>query len=438
MSKQQSSGLQAFPLSFFQERHLLYHRLNPLASRGHAAPMFRLYGQLDRAALEQSLAELQQRHSILRTIYPDTSPDCQIILPSTASCLSFIDLRHADAANAWQQQAANTFNRPFDLAQEAPIRCELLQVADQAYVLYLVVHPIALDQRSYLILLQELQQLYTAFAQGLESQLPPSKAQYKDYALWQRQQKQSEAWPRQAAWWLQTLAGDLPASTLPPDLPAAASTGVADQRVTLSFPPELAERIRLFTKTGQVSLFVLLFSAFNAFVHEITRETDIVIGVPVSARNSGDLERTVGLFVHNVIFRTDLSGTPTFAQLLQQTAHNTRAVLMHRDFPLYLLSELEPTRVFSRRNLNKIDFNLYHSYGRSFRLPGLEVEEIPLAPVYSPDIGLDVNHRGMEGIEMKWLYDAGQYSQACVEAWAAHYRTLLERMLSQPDTPLQK
>ena len=407
MKEQQTPINQELPVSFFQERHLMYHRLSPEDFQEHVRHVFHIRGQLDLSVLEMSLAEIQRRHSIFRTIYPESSGYCQVILPTTSSCLSFKELGHAID---WQQQAKDTYKKPFDLSQDVSIRCEVLQLADQEYILSLIIHHIAYDFHSEKILFRELETCYAAFLKGSHIQLPPPKSQYKDFAVWQRQHKNSEAWLRQAKWWLHTLPGNPPTLKLPPDIPTPVSKGVADRYVEQYLPPELANRLTSFSKQNKISLFALLFSVLNVLIHKITRETDIVIGVLVSSRNSVDLERTIGMFVHNLIFRTNLSGNPKFTQLLQQIANNVRSVLAHRDFPLFLLSELEPSREFSRKNLNTINFNMLNSFQEELRLPELVIKEIPSIPVHSPDLAVLVINKGQKGIQIYWNYDAGQYS----------------------------
>jgi hypothetical protein len=436
MIEQQMPINQMLPVSFFQERHLMYHRLSPEDFQEHVRYVFHIRGQLDLSALERSLAEIQRRHSIFRTIYPESSDYYQVILPTTSSCLSFKDLRQASSAVDWQQQAKDTYKKPFDLSQDVSIRCEVLQLAEQEYILSLIIHHIAYDFHSENILFRELETCYAAFLKGSDIQLPLPKSQYKDFAVWQRQHKNSEAWLRQAEWWLQTLPINPPVLKLPPDIPTPISKGVADRYVEQYLPPELANRLTSFSKKNQVSLFVLLFSALNALIHEITGETDIVIGVLVSSRNSVNLERTIGMFIHNLIFRTNLSGNPKFTQLLQQTANNVRSVLAHRDFPLFLLSELEPSREFSRKNLNTITFNMLNSFQDSLQLPELLIKQIPSIPIHSPDLAVLVVNNGKKGIHIYWNYDAGQYSKACIENWTTQYQSLLEKMLNQPDVQL--
>lgn len=438
MSEPKLVNEQAFPVSVFQEQYIQDHRRHPTSYEDNIPHIFYIWGQLNIDALRQSIREVQRRHSILRTIYPLSDGYRQIVLPPPSDGLTVVDLRAMGFAVRWQPHVAEVEKQPFDLTQEPSLRCTLFQVADREFVFSVVIHHIAFDYSSERIFFGELGAFYEHFLNQQEIQLPLVSFQYKDFAIGQRQHLESEAWLQKAEWWLQQLSAVPPLLTLPPDRPTPISSEFADRVLVQSPSSEFASTLKSFSKQHNISLFVLLYSALSALFHKLTGETDIIVGMPISTRNSVELERVIGLFSHDLILRTDLSGNPTFTQLLQQTANKVKLVLKHRDVSLYSLTKLAPGRSFRRRFLFKIHVNMLNAFYVPLSLADLDVQHIPLTSLDGPDLAVWFINRGQQGIQILWLYDSGQYSRAGVETWAVQYLALLERILDQPDLPLQK
>jgi hypothetical protein len=429
---------QLAPLSIGQERYLELHYANPQSYADHMPYLFRVHGELNLSALEDSLAEIQRRYTILRTIYTLDPPYSQVVLPTTGFAFSVVDLDQKQASMAWQEYVETERKRPFDLTKETSLRCAVFKLAEQSYVLVLTIHHIAFDFHSEIIFFRELETLYTSFSTGVTPQLKEVPVQYKDFAVRQREQQNSEVWSRHIQWWLSHLAGDPPILTLPADIPSPVSTGIAGSYIEQVLHPKLVNDLHAFSKQNGVSLFVLLFASFNLFIHEITKETNIVIGVPISIRSSSDLGRAIGVFAHSVALRTDLSQVSTFGQLLKMTNATVFSALKHRDVPIYTVAEQMPTRSFSQGNpFYKLRFNFFNTFYDGLQLPGVEIDEIRVTGATNPDLQVSVQHAGTKGIQINWMYDAGLYTQECIEQWADQFQSLLESVLVQPERQLE-
>jgi len=437
MNREQHLVDQKIPLSICQERYLDLHRSNPDSYADNMPYIFHIQGKLNLYALEQSLTEIQRRHSILRTIYSNATPYYQIVLPSTGFDFSLVDLCQEKATVDWQERVTNAWKKPFDLTKNTPLRCTVFQLKEQEYILSLTIHHIAYDFHSENIFFREFEILYAGFSEGVKTQTNTVNFQYKDFAIWQRQHRNSEAWFYKIQWWLKHLAAEPPTTTIPGDIPMPVSKGIADHYIQQALPLELVNNLHAFCKQNKVSLFVLLFSVFNLLIHKMTGETDIVIGVPLSTRNSLDLERAIGVFAHNVALRTNLSGISTLTQLLKMTTNTVLSALKHRDVPVYSLPELMPARNFKSNPFYKIRFNLLNIFYDKLQLLGTKMEEIPIIPANNPDFGIAIRNAGTKGIKIDWNYDAGLYTKECVENWTIQYQSLLEKMLNQPDAQLK-
>lgn len=427
---------QALPVSVFQEVYIQDYRLDPTSYIDNVPEVFHIRGPLNMEALQQSIREILRRHTVLRTVYPSAVGYSQIILPlPNVDVLTLVDLRGTPFAVAWQPRVAEVEQQPFDLTQDLSLRCTLFQIADQEYIFSLVIHHIAFDAHSKKILLGELSTLYEDFVNKRVTQLPPLEYQYKDFAIWQRQYLAGETWLHQAKWWLTQVSGHRPLLKLPSDLPSPASKGVADQIIEQSIPDEFANGLNAFGRQNNVSLFALLLTALNVLLHDLTQEIDITVGFPVSVRNSTKQAKLIGLFAHDLTLRTDLSGNPTWIQVLQQTVHKLQLVIKHSNVPMHSLATLAPMGNFSRSSLFKVHTNMLNDFEQGLQLAGLTTQSRPLKLVDGPDLGVFFLNQGQK---ISWVYDSGQYSVALIETWAARYVSLLERMMDRPDAPLQK
>ncbi|MFF0522326.1 non-ribosomal peptide synthase/polyketide synthase [Actinomadura nitritigenes] len=349
------------PLSFAQQRLWFLHQLDPEGANYHVPTTLDLAGALDVEALRRALSEVTARHEVLRTTI-ELTPDgtaVQRIHPAGPVNLPLTDL--SDLPNAPAREEATRLVgadlvRPFDLGTEPPVRARLIRLGEHEHVLALILHHLASDQWSGLIIRRELSELYAAFAQGSDSPLEPLPVQYADYAVWQRAWLSGEELQRQLDYWKRRLA-EVPVLDLPTDHPRPVLRESAGALRSFSVPPETAAALRTLSRNTGCSVFMTLLAAFQALLSRYCGQDDVAVGTPVAGRGHADTERLVGFFVNTLVMRTDLGGDPTFADLLGRVRETALGAFAHQDVPFeHLVDVLQPERDRGRQPLFDVMF----------------------------------------------------------------------------------
>ncbi len=325
----------SLPLSFHQQRLWFLDQLQPGSEQYNLSVAVRLGGPLDIAALERSLNALIERHESLRTTFIAQEEPRQVVLPTLTITLKQQDLQqYQDAREIQAQQLLQAeARRPFKLAEAPLLRVLLLQMQAREYILLLTMHHIICDGWSIGILFEELLTLYTAFSRGESSPLTPLNVQYRHYARWQRLWLQGERFEQQLAYWQRQLQNAPPLLALPTDYPRTASTELAGSQQSIVLARELVDQLQALSQSEHVTLFVTLLAAIKLLLYRMSGQDDIVVGVPYLGRPRIEFEQTVGLFANMLPLRTDLSGSPTFKQLLARVHNVSLAALTHADVP---------------------------------------------------------------------------------------------------------
>ncbi|HEX2081286.1 MAG TPA: condensation domain-containing protein, partial [Longimicrobium sp.] len=327
----------ALPLSFAQERLWFIDRLEP-GSAVYNMPMARrLGGALDEAALERSLREIVRRHEALRTVFAevDGSP-VQVIAPFDGFALPVEDLSglgETDREAAVGRRAGEEAARPFDLAAGPLFRAALLRLGGEDHVLLLSMHHIVSDGWSMGVLVRELSALYAAYREGRESPLPELPVQYADYAVWQREQLAGEVLDRQLAYWKERLAGAPGLLELPTDHPRPAVQAYRGATVPFEISLELLERLQALGRSEGATLYMTLLGAFQVLLGRYAGSEDVVVGSPIAGRTRREVEELIGFFVNTLVLRTDLSGNPSFREVLRRVREATLGAYEHQEVP---------------------------------------------------------------------------------------------------------
>jgi len=424
----QRSGL--LPLSFPQQRLWLVERLTPAGAAYHIPYAFRLRGALDVAALEYALGMLVERHEVLRTrfVERDGRP-WQEILPPEPVTRTLEDLAEGDLERAAGEEAA----RPFDLSSVPPFRARLARLGAEDHLLFLTLHHIASDGWSEPILLDELSALYEAAVTGVAASLPDLPVQYADYAVWQR------AWPEdllagRLSFWTRQLAG-LATLELPTDRPRPPVQTFHGDSVPVAVPPGVAAALRALAREHNATLFMLLLAAWQSLLHRITGQDDLVVGSPVAHREQPEVRGLIGFFVNLLPLRADLSGNPSFAQLLGRVRSTALEAYDHADVPFErLVDELSLDRDLSRHPIFQVLFSLEEGETRSLKLPGLEVGRIDSAfEIAKFDLGLTLTDLGEEGFAGEIEYNTDLFERDTVRRFAGHLSNLLAAVAARPE-----
>jgi hypothetical protein len=308
--------------SFGQERLWFLAQLDPHSSSYNVPIAVELEGRLDVPALERSIHEVIRRHEILRTTFvPEGGRPVLAVQRAEASGLPVLCLEEAPltVAERWKvarEEAVKEAQRPFDLGRGPLLRAKLLRLAEDAHVLLLTMHHIVADGWSMGVLVREVAALYDAFSRGRPSPLPDLPIQYADYAAWQRRSLSVAALAEHLAYFREQLQGAPPSLDLPTDRPRPRSPGGRGGRHAFALPVELSARLGHLAQAEGVTLFMALLSAWSVVLGRWAGQGSVVVGAPVANRAHRDTEELIGFFANTVALRIDLSGDPSFRELL--------------------------------------------------------------------------------------------------------------------------
>ncbi|MFL6332859.1 MAG: amino acid adenylation domain-containing protein [Pyrinomonadaceae bacterium] len=375
-------GDEQIPLSFTQQRLWFLDQLEPGSGAYNITKALRLSGELNRAALEGALREIISRHESLRTTFPirDGQPQ-QVVASSFPFELSTTDLdglptdRRASTVGEFIHADAE---RPFDLARGPLFRFQLLRLSESEHILTLNFHHIISDGWSLTILLRELSALYAAESRNGGAVLRPLPIQYGDYALWERGWFEGERLRGQLDYWKQRLTGAPALLELPTMRPRPAVQRFNGARHSFSLSESVPDALKSLSRREGATLFMTLLAAFKILLSRYTGQEDLVVGTPIAGRNRPELESLIGSFVNTLVLRTDLSGDPSFCELLARVREVCLGAYANQEMPFEkLVEELQPERHLSHTPLFQVFFNMHNYSEEEIHLPGLEVESLP-------------------------------------------------------------
>jgi amino acid adenylation domain-containing protein len=431
------------PLSFGQQRLWFMDQFDPGNSAYNIPIPLRLRGPLRLTALRLSLNEVLRRHEALRTrfVLLDGEP-AQVIEPAAPIELEMRDFRHlpvAERLDTALRFAHDAWSRPFDLQRAPVLRALLLQLDHDDHVLVIVLHHIAGDAWSMGVLGRELSALYEAFGHGRPSPLPALPIQYADFAVSQRNWLQGERLQTQLAYWSDKLRGTLPVLELPTDHPRPATLTSRGARQHFMLDTGLVDELTAFSRGETATLFMSLLAAFKTLIYRLTRQEDILVGTPVAGRNQEETQALIGLFINNLVLRTDLSGDPTFRELLARVRTVNLEAFAHQDVPFDKLVEtIQPDRDTSWPPLFQVLFSLQNVPVRDLELDGLGVKLIdPAVDTSRFDLIFELYYRPA-GLQMSVEYRTDLFEADTIRRFAAHYEMLLRGILDNPDARISE
>jgi amino acid adenylation domain-containing protein len=430
-------------LSFAQQRLWFLNQLNPESAAYNMTGAVWFDGHLDVAALERSFNEIVRRHEVLRAnFHDDGGAPVQSIAPSLTLSLPLVDLtalpvdeRHDEARRYIEEEA----QQGFDLAHDALVRARLLRLDDESHVLLITLHHIVCDGWSVGVLVRELSVLYAAYRAGEETPLAELAVQYADYARWQREWLAGDVLAAQLRYWRTQLEGELPVLNLPVDKPRQQSPGQRGAVQHQILGRELSERLKALSHSADATLFMTLLAAFQILLYRYTNQQDILVGTPVANRQRAEIEPLIGFFVNTLVMRTDLSGDPSFTELLRRVRGVALEAYAHQDLPFEMLVEaVQPARSLSHAPLFQVMFSLQNAPMTRLSLDGLLIRiEDASGSNAKFELSLDFQETG-DGLEGAWQYDSELFEAATIERMAEHFRVLLEAAVRRPLTPVSQ
>jgi amino acid adenylation domain-containing protein len=424
------------PLAVAQERLWFLYQLDPASAAYNIVGAERFKGRLDRPAFARVWAEIIRRHEILRTTFPvvDGRP-VQQVAPAGEVSIADIDLRELPEQTRVTdalQRAATEAERPFDLEHGPLFRVVFLHLADDEFVLVVAIHHIICDQWSLGVLLAEFGELYLAFVGGGVPRLPELPVQYGDYAACHRAWLEGPRLQTQLAYWRQQLTG-LGPQELPSDRPRGSASTGHGARAKLRLPPALLVSLRALGGAERASLFMVLMAAFKIVLTRHTGQADLAVGTPIANRTVREIEGLIGTFVNTLVFRTDLSGNPTFRALLARVRTVALDAFANQDLSFErLVSELQPQRGGQRSPFFQVLFNVQNSPTADVHVAGVEVQTLQL-PRRSTQFDLTISiDTEVEG-SIVYSYSTALFDAVTLERLFGHYLTILEAVVRNPD-----
>ena len=432
----------ALPLSNAQQQLWLHAQLAPNTSLYNEPLTVRRSGPLDISALERSFTEIIRRHEAWRTTFPvvDGEPVQRVEEPFEIK-LPLIDLRRLPQAEREGEAlriAAEDARQPFELAHGPLFRAKLVCLDDEEFRLFVTLHHLIFDGFSgYRVFLPELAALYDAFSQGQPSPLPALPFQFADYAVRQKKSAAEDSRARQMDYWRQKLSGELPSLQLPLSRTRPAMQTFGGAMRTFSLPAALSDAVRQLSRQEGVTLYMMLLAAFNVLLQRYSGQEDILIGSNTAGRNYPGSERLLGYFLNTIVLRTDLSGSPTFRQVLDRVRRTTVDALSNDEAPLdRLVAELHPQRDVNRNPLFQVLFSLEPPVTRAE--PGWDVTCIDVETGTTKfELCLVLDDRP-EGLLCRFIYNTGLFDDDAMSRMGSHWQTLLESIVADPGQQISK
>src|SRR5438128_974803 len=381
------------PLWFFQQGTWLEDPSNS-DSRVYNYPLvLRIRGSLKEDTLQKSLQEIVRRHKVLRSVFRRVNGELvQIVVPPEKLTFRAVDLSkgpEAERKARTQQIAMEEGQEPFDLARGPLLRSTLIRIGADDHVLQLTTHHIVHDDWSTGILFRELSELYEAIAEGKASPLRDFAFQYGDYVRWHQEQMRGNALASKLSYWKQQLASDSGFQHLATDFarPSRCTNGGARERIEL--PSDLTNSLKALSRQERISLFMVLLAGFKCLLRRYSKHEEIGIASCAANRPLVEVESLIGHFGNDILVRTNLSGNPTFRELLVRVRETCLSAYSHQDLPFgKLLNEVASGADPNRKPPFQVMFILQNAPKENRQIQGLSMSWIPF---YTETAKYDLN-----------------------------------------------
>ena len=427
------------PLSAAQSRLWILDRFDKGDASWNRPLAVRLRGQLEASALQQSLTEIVRRHEILRTMFAEVDGEPrQRVCPAAVVDLEVRDLEvlpEGDRSGQARRIVAQEAMKLFDLENGRLLRSLLIRLSDEDHVLLILMHHIVFDGWSEIILLNELAELYGAYSRGeMKSPLSELTIQYADFADWQSRRLAEGALEPQLTYWRQQLK-DLPPLSLMTDRPRTAARHHHQAKHSIVLPLSLTHDLKELSRQRQATLFMTLFTVFQAVLGRYTGQQDFAIGVPVAGRTMLETERLIGCFMNILVIRANNLVDNNFEQALEQVRTAALKAYEHQEVPFEkLLKDLRPERSPNRWPLFQVLFNMRNMPRSEARRAGhLTIERFSLDS--SLIGGLDLSLEAIEspnGLDCNFSYPCALFEAGTIERMAQHFIRLLANIVGRP------
>lgn len=436
----QTEEVFVLPASLIQERLWGLDRMNPGNPTWSVPVRFRLQGQLDPALLERAFNQIIQRHEVLRTTFTVVEGQpAQVVKPLLVIKVPVVDLCHLPKPERDAEVDRLSFNEArwrFDLTVGPLFRVTLLRVEDNEHVMLVTPQHSVIDYLSVGLLSNELGALYEAYSRHVDPVLPELTIQYGDYAVWQREQSESPAVQKELSYWKEQLR-DLPLLDVPTDKPRQASPTFEATITSVLLPVTLTDSMREIGNRESATFFNTILAALGVLMYQYTGQTDFGAATQVAGRNSVELETVIGPFINTVVLRLDLSGNPTFPQLLQRVQEVGLQSIANQNVRYeQVLKELRPNDYPSHHTLFRLNFICQRDPVKAQEFAGIKLTVIPSksqGALYDLHVFLVLRN---EGWRLACEYNTDLYDAATITRLLTDFKTLLENIVQDPNRPL--
>jgi len=419
---------------------LFWDKLVPGSAMYNVPVAFRIQGDLDQRALLESLRTILSRHQVLRSSYFFRRGEPAIALrsstePTLLACSLSTPAGQSDAQHA----ADNEARRPFDLANEPLLRASLIHLGADEHILVLTMHHIAADGWSLGILLSELTESYRAHVQNEPPNLPILRAQYADFAAWQRSLLQRPDSPRSVEFWKRQLSSiSHECDPIPLDRPRQPTQTFGGFTIRTTLPASFLTELAHIGQLRRATPFMVMLAALQVLLRVHSRSDDICIGVPTANRTRPEFENLIGCFINMVAVRTNLAGIPSFLDLLARVREVALSAFMHSELPFSeVVRQLRPKRTANRTPFFQVQL-VFQSYPMpQVEWPGLRIERMNVDTATSKfDLSVLVEMKD-DGLEIAFECNSNLFEHSAMQRLLQDYKEILLRVVKAPEISLQ-
>lgn len=439
-------GTGPWPATTDQSALWFIQQLEPNTSAYNIGNGFRMKGKLDPVLLERALNMVAQRHQILRTVFKAIDGKPFQFLTDTYLPVPVVDVSHEpDPITAAHAVVTRLIRQPFDLEHGPLVRLPLVRIAEDDHVFVGVLHHIVTDWWSYYIFYTELFGIYQALSKGQQSPFRELPIQFSDWAVWRDQWERSEAFERQQEYWLRQVEGAPHVLEVPADRPRPPVQSHGGAREHFVIPKDTPSRLRAMNRRAGTSSFMTLLAVLDVFLWRYTGEEQFLVGTPASAeRDTPETANLIGYMLNTLVLRGDLSGNPTFLELLQRVRTNCMGAFANKEYPFrHLVDRLKLERDMSRMPLYQVEY-LYIStenplqanqgtHGEKLDLPGFEMSDFGIDRKTSP-VDLQITFgESLDELNLLFEYNTDIFDKRTVQRLGRHLLGLFDRLLREPE-----
>jgi acyl carrier protein len=431
------------PLSFAQQRLWFFDQMEPGSPAYNVPRAYRLEGVLDLSALEKTLTEIVRRHEVLRTTFDNVDGVAVQVIghaqPVSIPLIELAEISEEDRENEAHRLANREARRSFRLSSGPLFRVTVIRMSPRDQLILFMMHHIVTDDWSFGVLTDEVSALYSSFSKGEQLTLPELPIQYADYARWQRDLMSGEKLDSYLAYWKNQLGGNLPVLNLADRRRQSTPRAYHGAYLSFKLSGELSESIRRLSRQEGVTLFMFLLSAFDTLLYHQTSQEDLLVGTVVANRSARETEALIGFFVNTVLMRSDLSGNPSFRQLLTRNRRTALDAYAHQDLPFEkIVEDLQPDRYLNRSPLAEVFFGVLNTPGQTGSRSESAIRPVDLAfDFVRLDLTLWMWDSG-DCLHGTWSYDAELFEASTVGMMNRRFRGLLEEIVSRPDASIDE